>query len=482
MTQPPAAEPIIAAEAVDEQIKPAPHPIFPEGAAPAEPLAPHPRPGHAPFERPFAPPPAAPHPIEPSFAPPPSPAPPVPTTSWADWLAAFMEERNIRWGELVGGLLIVCCSIALVISFWSRIAEMPLVQFLLFNGVTAALFGVGFYSEHRWRLHTTSQGLLTIASMLVPLNFLAIAAVTTAAAANNPLVLGGEAVSTVLFAALLFFGGRVLVGSDALALTVGIIVPALVQLLVRRFVDAEVIPGTLWALAAAPLACYGTANGWSLAHAARKPGFSEEAANRLFKFLGLTTFAVVLPLALILAKSTRPMPTLHEMAGAVSLLGAVPLAAGLFVWRRLDGRNLAGPRTAGTSIAVFGAIVSLAGLVVGWPDPAMMLPIALIEFVVFTLVAWHFRLPAGHLLAAACLAIAYLVARISSADTLAGAKAIPASWPRRWSRDTAARYFLRWCWLMRAPRSPRFVVGGARRTCWPAPADRWPWPRRVWPP
>ena len=242
MTQPPAAEPIIAAEAVDEQTKPAPHPIFPEREAPAEPLAPHPRPGHAPFEAPFAPPPAVPHPIEPSFVPPPSPAPPCPQTSWADWLAAFMEERNIRWGELVGGLLIVCCSIALVISFWSRIAEMPLVQFLLFNGVTAALFGVGFYSEHRWRLHTTSQGLLTIASMLVPLNFLAIAAVTTAAAANNPLVLGGEAVSTVLFAALLFFGGRSWSAPTRWRSTVGIIVPALVQLLVRRFVDAEVIP------------------------------------------------------------------------------------------------------------------------------------------------------------------------------------------------------------------------------------------------
>ena len=87
-----------------------------------------------------------------------------------------MEERNMRWGELVGGLLIVSCSIALVISFWSAIAERPWLKFFLFNGVTAALFGVGFYSEHRWRLRTTSRGLLTIGTLLVPLNFLAIAA------------------------------------------------------------------------------------------------------------------------------------------------------------------------------------------------------------------------------------------------------------------------------------------------------------------
>ena len=43
--------------------------------------------------------------------------------------AAFMEEKNIRWGELVGGLLIVGCSIALVISFWAQIASQPLVKF-----------------------------------------------------------------------------------------------------------------------------------------------------------------------------------------------------------------------------------------------------------------------------------------------------------------------------------------------------------------
>ena len=82
-----------------------------------------------------------------------------------------MEERNIRWGELVGGLLIVCCSVALVISFWSKIAERPFLKFFVFNGVTAVLFGVGFYTHSRWKLRTTSHGLLIIATLLVPLNF-----------------------------------------------------------------------------------------------------------------------------------------------------------------------------------------------------------------------------------------------------------------------------------------------------------------------
>ena len=40
-------------------------------------------------------------------------------------LTAFMEEKNILWGELVGGLLIVGCSIALVLTLWGQIEQLP---------------------------------------------------------------------------------------------------------------------------------------------------------------------------------------------------------------------------------------------------------------------------------------------------------------------------------------------------------------------
>ncbi len=333
-----------------------------------------------------------------------------PRRSWADLLAAFMEERNIRWGELVGGLLIVCGSIALVISFWSAIAERPLVKFLLFNGVTAGIFGVGFHSEHRWRLHTTSQGLLMIGGLLAPLNFLAIAAFTSGAAANHPLTLGGEFVSTLLFSALLFMAGRILVPGNALALTAGVIVPSLAQLLVRRHAGPAIEPQMIWTLAALPIGCYVVAGGWSSWRLSACETPNEEEVNGLLKFLGMASFAALMPLALLLVKCEQPLGTLREMAAGVSLLGAVPLTAGLVIWQRLAGGQLAGPRTAGMSIAVFGALVSLAGLVVGWPEPASMLPVALIEFVVFTWVAWRLNLPIAHLVAAACLAIGYLLA------------------------------------------------------------------------
>jgi signal transduction histidine kinase len=89
-----------------------------------------------------------------------------------------MEESNIRWGELVGGLLIVCCSVALVISFWENIASRPWLKFSIFTGINIATFSLGLYAWHRWKLPTTSKGILVIGMMLLPLNFLAFALFT----------------------------------------------------------------------------------------------------------------------------------------------------------------------------------------------------------------------------------------------------------------------------------------------------------------
>ena len=95
-------------------------------------------------------------------------------------LTAFMEQRNIRWGELVGGLLIVCSSIALVSSLWDTLNTIPYFQFVIFVSASAAIFGAGLYTEHRWKLESTSRGILIIATLLVPLNFVAMAATARA--------------------------------------------------------------------------------------------------------------------------------------------------------------------------------------------------------------------------------------------------------------------------------------------------------------
>lgn len=96
--------------------------------------------------------------------------------TWNDTISAFMEERTIRWGELIGGLLIVGSSIALVLSLWEKLQAIRFFPFLVFVAVTSAILGAGLYAERRWRLRATSHGLLLIGALLVPLSFLAMAA------------------------------------------------------------------------------------------------------------------------------------------------------------------------------------------------------------------------------------------------------------------------------------------------------------------
>ncbi len=101
----------------------------------------------------------------------PAPNPP-PRQRFSGVLGGFMEERNILWGELVGGLLVVGCSLALVLTLWRSLEQLPYFPFLLFTALTAALFGAGQYTLHHWKLTSTSRGLLIIALLLLPLNLL----------------------------------------------------------------------------------------------------------------------------------------------------------------------------------------------------------------------------------------------------------------------------------------------------------------------
>src|ERR1044072_3303203 len=71
---------------------------------------------------------------------PPPPPPRPPRRPFSEVLNSFMEESNIRWGEIIGGLLIIGCSTALVVSLWAQISQIPVLKFLIFTTVTAILF------------------------------------------------------------------------------------------------------------------------------------------------------------------------------------------------------------------------------------------------------------------------------------------------------------------------------------------------------
>jgi len=97
---------------------------------------------------------------------------PLPPKTFATLFSGFLENKNILLGELVGGLLIVGGSIALVVTLWNSLGQIPYFPFLMLAGISTLLFFAGQYTLHHWKLQSTSRGMLVIGSLLALLSIL----------------------------------------------------------------------------------------------------------------------------------------------------------------------------------------------------------------------------------------------------------------------------------------------------------------------
>ncbi len=148
--------------------------------------------------------------------------------SLAAMIESFLAVHNIRWGELIAGMLIVVCSIGLVVSLWNTLVSAHrIVPTLVFLVANAAIFAAGFYTLAKWRLRHTSRAVLMIASLLVPLTVLAGLATANQAgdsvSLSSPLTLAVIVLGMVVNVWLLLRAGRALYGaakSPAFALAV----------------------------------------------------------------------------------------------------------------------------------------------------------------------------------------------------------------------------------------------------------------------
>ncbi|SMP59100.1 hypothetical protein SAMN06265222_106163 [Neorhodopirellula lusitana] len=141
----------------------------------------------------------------------------APRRAFAEVVASFLAQHNIRWGELVAGMLIVVCSIGLVLSLWSTLtAAHRVVPAVVFMSADAAIFAAGLYTMRRWKLRHTSRAVLIVATLLVPLCVLAGLAAAGADANTvslaDPVTLAVIVVATVGCGWLLWQSSMALVG------------------------------------------------------------------------------------------------------------------------------------------------------------------------------------------------------------------------------------------------------------------------------
>jgi hypothetical protein len=364
----------------------------------------------------------APAPVRP-IKPPPPPRPP--RRSIAEVLAAFMEERNILWGELIGGLLMVGCSIALVISLWKTLEAIPYFPFLIFAAITAAIFGAGLYTLHHWKLESTSRGLLMIATLLVPLNFLVMAGLSIHEGESAPVPIafriGTEAIALGVFGVLLSGSARVLVPEGRWLTMLGVLGASASQLAVPRLLaHTETNFWPFFLVSALPTACYGLSAGGVLLKLSGLQPFDEGRAIRLFVFLGLTVFPLVVALGLLVYWSGDVAIALERLSLIVSIAGIPLLIGGLLVHRGLPEATPSAPtgdvtsarssslRTAGTALALAGMLVMVGAVILAWPQPIAILLVCALNFAVLTTVAFRYGLPVAHAPALLCLAVGYL--------------------------------------------------------------------------
>jgi hypothetical protein len=323
-----------------------------------------------------------------------------------------MEERNILWGELVGGLLIVGCSVALVISLWHSLEAVPYFSFLLFTAITASLLGAGEYTLHHWKLESTSRGLLLIALLLTPLNLLVLGFPSAAGAASDA---AGGAVGLAVkiaalagFAALAGLAGRDLIAGDLARggrlAAIGAVGAVAGPLLASAFVDLSDLKFLLLA-GATSLAAQ------AFTHARAAPAGSRHPRSA-FSLVGLSGFATAVALGFLVLRGSNAWLALHSMGMLLPLTGFLVLGTGL--WTRqlmVEAVDAAGGgwRTVATAVAGVGLAVMLAGVPLAWPAIGPLLVASFLAAVLLTALAVRFGLAGLHAAAVPCLTLAALV-------------------------------------------------------------------------
>lgn len=337
------------------------------------------------------------------------PEPRAPRRSLGEVLREFMEPHNIRWGELVGGLLLIVGAAALVITQWETLEQFRYFRAGAFALSTAAVFGVGLYAQHRWRLEATSRVLLTVAALLVPLNFLALAGL----ADTDPLTLALDGVSLAGFTALLALSGRVLVPGARWWQAGAIAAISAVILASARWFATPWPSWTVTLAGCLPAAILGVATGTYLARAGRRP-ITPTRAAAILTLTGTVAFAVVVSLGVLAYRGLtwgRAAAVLDGLSIPLSLAAAAVLTAGLAVGRGVPARKgLESLRAGGVWTALVAGAAMVAALGLAWPWPPLVATVGLFVCLTLGAAALKFDLPALHAGAIAAALGTYLAA------------------------------------------------------------------------
>lgn len=224
-------------------------------------------------------------------------APPRPIT--ADLLKTFMERSNIRWIEIVSAALIVVGSVGLVISLWSTLSEtsryFPSLVFLL---ATVAVHGAGQYTLRKWKLRSTSRGILQIGLMLIPLSVLVgilLSRRPDVTPELDPLTIGVLCLGTLVYGTLAITASRALFAGRWLPISIAVIIGAMTLVPIHFLASRETIQFNKSAITLVPLILVSLFNVLQLSSFASLPVMSAGRMRRVASQVLQVIFAALVP-------------------------------------------------------------------------------------------------------------------------------------------------------------------------------------------
>lgn len=325
------------------------------------------------------------------------PDPPAkpPRRSFGEMMSGFMQEKNMRWGELTSGILIVLSAVGLVLSLREELRNtIPYFSALLFMLITAAIHGAGIYTLKKWKLRNTSRGTLIIGLLLVPLNFVAACILSGGEqqrSFSDPWLWIAIGVGVTAFSAMTWKSSRLLLRKFNWSLTIAIMGCGVGALVINRLAG-QVSSSSGYLLYSLPVlasflvgVCWAVPNQWS------REKWSNRSSNRMFLFLGISAFALIVSLGLVLIR------TESKAEGAVALTPIFSLAFLMATWigsiisKGAIGKIQQPHRIAGLSLKILGLILTAVSLFSSLANPTVFVVNAIVSAVVLVTMFVHQR-------------------------------------------------------------------------------------------
>ena len=324
----------------------------------------------------------------------PDPAPREPRKTFSEVMSAFMQEKNMRWGELASGIMIVLSAVGLVVSLRETLENtIPYFSALLFMLITAAIHGAGIYTLKKWKLRNTSRGTLVIGLLLVPINFVMACVLSDLRPLGDPWFWVAVITGVSVFSFITWYSSKALLRRGNAPMVVAVLGCGLGTLFLNRTIDLN------WSIVFTPLltlpilvcfligSCAFDSRQWNRQH------WTISSENRLWLFFGIATASAISALSIGVFRSEMNLERILAFAPVLSIIfltmfrfGAQMHAATLQRCAQVHASDNESVPLYGLSVKVLGVLLLVIFLAGALSNPTIFLLTSLLVAIGFLVI------------------------------------------------------------------------------------------------